>query len=147
VLERDRVHRAAARAHLRGPHDARRRPVAAFHEHVGPAGADQTGGRVLIEPRHRVHRRERGDERHAVGERVHRPAGPLAEPPRRGIAVQRHQQRGAERARAGQVGDVAAMPEGEYPVGEHQRARRPRRPAHRVVRPEDLALEGRRAGA
>jgi hypothetical protein len=147
VLEGNRVHRAAVREHLRGADDALRRPVASLGEHVGTAGVDQPRRRVLVEPGHRVHRREGRDQRHAVRQQVHRPPGPLAQAPRRGIAVQRDQQRRPERARPREIRDVAAVQQVEHAVGEHERARRARRPAHRVVGLEDLALERGRAGA
>jgi hypothetical protein len=147
VLERDRVHRAAAREHLGGADDAPGRPVAALGERVRAAGLDQPRRRVLVEPGHRVHRLERRDQRHAVGERVHRPPRPLAQAPRRGIAVQRHQQRRAERARAREIGDVPAVQQVEHAVGEDEGSRRARRPARRRCGVEDLALERGRAGA
>jgi len=147
MLERDGMHRPAAREHGGSADDALGRPVAPLDQHLGPAGLDQPRGGVLVEPRDRVHRPERRDERHAVGQRIDRPAGALAQAPGGRIAVQRHHQRRAERPRAGEIGDMAAMQQVEHAVGEHQRARRARRPARRRVRIEDLALEVGRAGA
>jgi hypothetical protein len=147
VLERDGVHGAAAREHAGRADDVRHRPVAAFHQHVRATGLDERGRRVVVEPGHGVHRLERRDQRHAVRQRVHRPARALAQAPHRGIAVQRHDQRRAERARARQVGHVAAVQEVEHAVGENERPRQRRRPAHRRARREDLALEGGGAAA
>jgi hypothetical protein len=139
------MHGPAARQHRGGADHALDRPVAPFGEHVGPAGLDQPGGRVLVEPGDRVHRLERGDERQTVRETVDRAPGPLAQAPRGGIAVQRHQQRGAQRPRPREVGDVAAVQQVEHAVGEHERPRRFARPTRRGGRVEDLALEVRRA--
>jgi len=146
VLEGDGVHAPAARDHRLGADDARHRPVAALDQHVGPAGLDQRGGRVLVEPGDRIDGLERGDERHAVGEAVDGTARPLAQAAGGRIAIQGHEQHGAERARPGEIGDVSAVQQVEDAVGEHERPRRGARPARRGGRVEDLALEGRRAG-
>jgi hypothetical protein len=103
------MHCAAARQHLARADDARHRPVAALHQHFRPAGGDQRGGGVLVEPGHGIHRLERGHQREPILERVHRAPRPLAEAPCRRIAVQRHQQGRAQRARTRQVRGMAAM--------------------------------------
>jgi hypothetical protein len=141
------VHRTAAREHPGRADDLRHRPVAAFHQHVRAARLDERRRRVVVEPGDRVHRRERRDQRHAVGQRIHRPARPLAQAPYRGIAVQRHDKRGAQGARARQVGHVPAVQEVEHAIGEHERPRQRRRPARGIARREDLALESGGAGA
>jgi hypothetical protein len=140
------MHRAALREHLRGADDPLHRPVAALDQHVGAAGLDEPGRRVFLEPGHRVHRRERRDQRTTIRQAVDRPAGTLAQPPRGAVAVQRDEQRRAERARPREIRDVSAVQQVENAVGEHQRPRGARRPARRLVRIQDLALEFRRAG-
>jgi len=135
------MHRAAARQHLARADDPLDRPVAAFHQHFRPAGGDQRGGGVFVEPGDGVDRLERGDQREAIRERIHGSPRPLAKAPRRGIPVQRHQQARAQRARARQIGGMAAMQDVEHAVGENQRPRQARGPARRLARSQDLALE------
>ena len=79
--------------------------------------------------------------------RVERPLGPLAEPPRRAVGVQRDEERGAERARAGEIGDVAAVQDVEHAVGEDERARERADPVLERGGVPDLRLERRRLHA
>jgi len=55
--------------------DIGRLPVAAFDEDVGAADHDGRERRVLVEPGHEIDRGERGQDGHAVLERVERSIG------------------------------------------------------------------------
>ena len=91
------------------------------------------------------HALERGQHGEPVGERVERTVGALAEAAHRSVAVQRHQQPRAERARAGEIGDMAAVQEVEHAVGEHQRPRQAGEPALERRGVVDLGFEARAA--
>jgi len=144
VLEGNRQHPAATRQHPRGADDALDRPVAALDQHVGARGCDQRFRRVVVEPGDRADRLERGDERQAVVKRVYRALAGLAEPPRRGIAVQRDEQRGSLASGAREIGRVATVQDVEHAVGEDERPRQRADPALELARIADLRLEGRR---
>src|SRR6185503_10811547 len=135
VLERDREDPAAAGEHVGRARDALHRPVAALHQDFGP---------VVVEPCDGIHRVERGDDGEPVFERVDGPLGALAQPPGGRIAVQRHEQRRAQLARAREVGHMAAMQDIEHAVGEHQRPAELTGPAREVLGRTDLAFEGGR---
>jgi len=120
VLEGNRDHLAAAGKHVLCSGDALDRPVAALDEHLGPAGGDDLLRRVLLEPGDYAHAGERGDHRHAVGQRIERPIRAFAEPARRGIAIQRDQQARAQGTCLVEVGDMAAMQDVEDSVREDQ---------------------------
>src|SRR5882672_4185475 len=78
VPERDRVNAAAPGPYLGRTDNRLGLPVAALHQHVGPARADQLERRVLLEPGDDPYRLERGDESGAVGKTIDWPVGALA---------------------------------------------------------------------
>ena len=144
MLEGDGQHATAAGEDARRPDDALDRPVAAFHEHVGPAGTDEGLGGIVVEPGHCADGFERRHHRRAILQPVQRPLGAFAEPAGRGIAVQRDEQARAFGAGAREIGDVTAMQQVEDAVGEDQRARQLVDPARSRAGVADLRLEGGR---
>src|SRR3954469_18817124 len=142
VLERDREHPSASCKDVSCPRDAFHRPVAALHQDLGPGGHHQRLGGVLVEPGDGIHRTERGDQGEPVFERIDRPIGALTQTPRRRIAVQRDQQRGAELSRAREVGDMAPVQNVEHAVGEDERPAELTGPVREVLGRTNLAFEG-----
>src|SRR6185312_15249176 len=114
-------------------------------EMIRTAGEDRLDRRVLLEPGDQRHALERRDHRHAVLERVHRPVLALAEPAHGSIRIERHHERAAQRARLGEVGDMAAMQDVEYAVGEDHRALDAFRPRRELAGRADLRFEGGRS--
>ena len=104
-------------------------------------GDDQRARRVVVERHDQVDAAERGEHRHAIVERIERAVVALAEAAHRRVGVDRDGQRGAQRARLLEVGDVAAVQEVEHAVGEHPRARQRGETRERVVGARDLRGE------
>ena len=86
---------------------------------------------------------ERGHDGKAILECVERAVATLAEPADRRVRVERHDERGAERARFREVSHVAAMENVEHAVGEHQRAGELLAALREFRRRADLRLESR----
>src|SRR5206468_12188843 len=62
--------------------------------------------------------------------------------PDRGVIVKRHEKARAQRAGAGEVGDVAAVQQVENAVGEYQGAGKPAKPASDIAWRMNLLFEG-----
>lgn len=121
VYERDGVYAAATAFNVCSADDVVGRPVAALDENVGLHELDQGKGCVVIEPADQADRLERSDQRHAVVERIDWTFGTFAEPTHGIVAVDRHQQAGAQGACLRQVVGVAAMQNIKDAVGKNQR--------------------------
>ena len=133
VLERDREHSPAAGQHAGAPAMRSTGQSPPFTSTSGRQAAISASGVSSSNQVTASTARERGDQGEAVFERIDRPLGAFAQAPGGGIAVQRDEQRRAQVARAGEVGDVAAMQDVEHAVGEHQRPRRAHRSSARAA--------------
>src|SRR5882672_3943347 len=116
-------------------------PIAALDQHIRPAGAYQRERGVLVEPGHEADRFESRNDGDAVGEPIDGAVVARAETPRRSVAVDRDQERRAESARIGEIGDVPPMKDVEHTVGEHQRPRARVDPRRKLLRWADLVFE------
>ena len=121
-----------------------RRPVAALDQHVGAAFEDAFDGRVFLEPGDKRNAFQRGDHCQPVGQRIDRAVVAFAQPPDRGVGVERDDHGGAQRPRLRQQGDVTAVQDVEAAVGEYQRTRQRRKRDGQAFRRNDLCLEVRR---
>ncbi len=127
--------------HTRPPYDSTKsaptdfvaRVGAAFDQHVGADGFEQSVRRIVFEHDDLAHAGQRRQHGRAVALADDRPAGTL-EPSHAGVAVDADEQRVAQRRGFGQVLHVADVEQIEAAVGEH----------HAFAAPP--ALRGRQAG-
>ena len=84
---------------------------------------DERERRVLVERHDQADRLQCGKHGEPVFERIDRPTVALAQATYRRIGVDADDERGAERARPGKIGHVAAMYDVEHAVGENPGSR------------------------
>ncbi len=118
--------------------------VAALDEYIGLKQLDQAQGRVFLEDDDTVDAAERRNHPRARLLGDDRSIGALAEAARRRIAVDAHDERGAEVACALEHFDVAGVDEVEDAVREDDRCRCVRAPCDRLGQRPDPRLRGAR---
>ncbi len=122
--DRDDLDPTAAPADYIGTDDGVGLVIAALDDHVGLQRLDQCKRGVVVEEDHAVDALERGNDARPFGGRNDGPVSTLAEPLRRRVAVDTHDQRCAERCGGLEYRDVPNMEEVEYAVREDHRTRR-----------------------
>lgn len=120
-----------------------RAPVAAFHEHLGLDSENQLERSVFLEPNDEADRFECRDDRRTIRQTIDRTIIAFAEPPHRFIGVERDDEARPERAGLREAGDVAAVENIEYAIGEYQGALERCRTARKLTGGTDLSLEFR----
>jgi hypothetical protein len=142
VDERYRVHCAAPVFNFGGTDHLVRCPIPAFDQDIGFYQSNQRQRCIVVEPGHQVHRFERGEQRHAVGERVDRTFRTFAKASCRSIAVGGDEQTFSERARLREIARMAAVQNVEYAVAEYQRPRQLRDARSELRGLADFGFEG-----